>query len=369
MKKTVLIILCGMTPAVITETVYTLWHESAATVPDEVIVITTTTGAQCIKHELLDSGLWQRLRSELGLNEHKIRFGSASHYIKIIPSGHDDNIDAGDIVSSSDNARAADFMLGVLRQFTENPDTSIVFSIAGGRKTMSALGALCMSLLGRDHDRLCHILVNPPFDDPRLEPKFYWPSAATPTHRTPAGSTVQAGAAELSFCEIPFVCLRNLFQEKLSRLPGSYSDTVMLANNTLEALKLPDLVLTPARRECLIGEIAIPLSPIEYLLYWLLAQRRQRNAAILNSMELLEETTDFLEDAARKHMSWLRNSKDKLKEHLARENADEYLRKAISSLAGKIRRGYPLHSAPLLPSSYRGEYGIQLEPAKITIIK
>ena len=275
LKRNVLIILCGMTPAVITETVYALCREKAAAAPDEVIVITTTSGAKCIKQELLDSNLWKKLRSELGLNENQIRFGASSQYLKIIPSSHDDNADAGDIVSSADNAKAADFILAILRQFTENPDTSIVFSIAGGRKTMSALGALCMSLLGREHDRLCHILVNPPFDDPRLAPKFYWPPAVDITYQLPDGSAGKSAAAQLSFCEIPFVCLRNLFKEKLSRLPGSYNDTVALANNAIAGkLELPDIVFKLHKQECFIGETAVLLSPVEYLFYWFLAQRR-----------------------------------------------------------------------------------------------
>ena len=364
-----LIILCGMTPAVITETVYALCHEQVAVAPDEVIVITTTSGSKCIKQELFDSGLWQRLRSELGLNENKIRFGASSQYLKIIPSSHDDNADAGDIVSSADNAKAADFILAILRQFTENPDTSIVFSIAGGRKTMSALGALCMSLLGRDHDRICHILVNPPFDDPRLVPKFYWPPAVDTTYQLPDGSAFKSAAAQLSFCEIPFVCMRNLFKEKLSRLPGSYNDTVVLANNTIGQLKLPDLVFNPNKQECLVGETAILLSPIEYLLYWLLAQRRKRGEEELNSTRLLEEITDLLEKVDRKQIPWLRNCEDKLEERLAAKTADEYLRKVIYSLADKIRKAYPLHPAPLLPSNSRGKYGVRLDPAKIFLKK
>lgn len=355
-----------MTPAVITETVYALCREQAAAAPDEVIVITTTSGAECIKQELLDSGLWKQLRSELGLNVNKIRFGVSSQYLKIIPSSHDDNADAGDIVSSADNAKAADFILAILRQFTENPDTSIVFSIAGGRKTMSALGALCMSLLGREHDRLCHILVNPPFDDARLVPRFYWPPAADITYQLPDGSACKSAAVKLSFCEIPFVCLRNLFKEKLSRLPGSYNDTVTLANNAIAGkLELPDIVFKLHKQECFIGETAILLSPVEYLLYWLLAQRGKRGEEELNSTRLLEEITDLLEKVDRQQIRWLRNCEDKLEERLAAKTADEYLRKAISSLADKIRKAYPLHPAPLLPSNSRGKYGVQLDPGKI----
>ena len=366
MKKHVLIILCGMSPAVITETVYALCKRQPSETPDEVIVITTTAGAACIKQELLDSRLWNQLRSELELDGKKIRFGASSQYLKIIPSGHDDNADAGDILSSADNARAADFILGILRQFSENPDTSIVFSIAGGRKTMSALGALCMSLLGREHDRLCHILVNPPFDDPRLKPKFYWPPSGDTTYHHPDGRIFKSAAVQLSFCEIPFVCMRNLFKEKLSRLPGSYNDTVTLANNAINGkLDLPDIVFKLHRQECFIGETAVLLSPVEYLLYWLLAQRRRRGEEELNSTRLWEEMNDLLEKVDRARIPWLRNCEDKLEERLAAKTADEYLRKAISSLAEKIRKAYPLHPAPLLPSNSRGKYGVQQDPAKI----
>ena len=62
--KHVLLALVGMSPAVLTETVWTLVTEKNI-IPDEVVVLTTTEGRVKIKKELLDSGIWKKLKGTL----------------------------------------------------------------------------------------------------------------------------------------------------------------------------------------------------------------------------------------------------------------------------------------------------------------
>lgn len=51
--KTILITVSGMSPAIITETVWALSRETPAVIPDEVIVITTVPGRDGIERQLL----------------------------------------------------------------------------------------------------------------------------------------------------------------------------------------------------------------------------------------------------------------------------------------------------------------------------
>lgn len=365
--RTILIALCGKSPAVITETVYALSKESTALLPDEVIAITTNTGANCIKSELLDSGVWEQLRCDLKISD-KLQFGRAAKYLRRLPAGND-NGDAEDILTTADNYQAADYILAVLREFTEDPDTNVVFSISGGRKTMSALGALCMTLLGRNGDRLCHILVNPPFDDPRLSPKFYYPVRKIKQYVLPDGSCHSADNARLILCDLPFIRARNLFNDKFMRLPGTFTATVAQANQSLTHV-YPDLVFVPTSRQCRIGEINLKLSPFEFLLYLTLADHRIRNQSPFTRTVDLMDTAETISAEAR-----FSEQRDvdyeakfiELHEQAIDNVSDKYCVKVLSSLKQKICHATGSIADLYLPSTRKGIYGIELPPGKIII--
>lgn len=71
----------GMTPQVITETIYALKTERDI-VPDEVHVVTTSSGADCIRETLLDPscGRWQDFVSALGADK-TISFNAANVHV------------------------------------------------------------------------------------------------------------------------------------------------------------------------------------------------------------------------------------------------------------------------------------------------
>ena len=81
-------------------------------------------------------------------------------------------VKAHDLRSEEDNAEAADFILGVICTVANAADHHLIASIAGGRKTMSALMYAAMSLVAKETDRVTHVLVNDPFDMTR---GFYYP--------------------------------------------------------------------------------------------------------------------------------------------------------------------------------------------------
>ena len=56
----------------------------------------------------------------------------------------------------------------------EDNGTELHVSIAGGRKTMSALLFSCMSLLGREQDKVYHELLLPALEG-GVTPTFYYP--------------------------------------------------------------------------------------------------------------------------------------------------------------------------------------------------
>lgn len=339
----VLISLCGTSPAVISETVFAL--AQAGDPPGKVVVITTLAGEACLRTALFESGVWSQLRKSLNCD---ISFSLNQEHLRLLPDGCGG--DAPDVADTLSAESAGSFILDVLRQYTENPDTRITFSIAGGRKSMSALGALCMSLLGRHEDRLCHILVNPPFDDPGLKPGFYFPVPGR-IHVDRNGNSWDSADARLTLSILPFVHCRYLIEREWRRLPGEYTRMVALADRAAEVFEEPsELRLYPGLLCVRAGKAEFSLQFQLFLLYWMLAERRREGREHLyHRKDLCEEFAVFVEHARERlpQRYWYACS-DLLEVGRIRE---ETLNKRISDLAAKLKK----HHVPecFLPS--RGE--------------
>ena len=223
MKRTVLVAGMGTSPAVLTETVWALTHQTPPIIPDEVVVLITKSGREKLCSEILsgEQTVWDKMcdaiRKENISIDGKLIFGDTS--IRVIPDERGNGI--ADLRSGSDNLRAADFMLQQLRQYTESSDTVVITSIAGGRKTMSALLFSCMMLLGREDDKVFHVLLPPEFEG-GVEPPMYYPvKGVTYTNRF-TGKKYKSDKFHSELFEVPFVRMRGWYQEKFKTIPPSY---------------------------------------------------------------------------------------------------------------------------------------------------
>ena len=226
-KRVVLVTSMGMSPSVLTETVWALAHQSPSVVPDEVVVIVAKNAAGKLHKELLEGAhpVWQRLlfalrRDKIDI-EGKLAFGVAS--IHVIPDAHGNEM--WDLRSSGENLIAADFMLRQIRQYTETSDTELIVSIAGGRKTMSALLFSCMTLLGRDCDKVVHVLL-PSEIEGGSEPPFYFPEKGVTYTSIRHGKKIKAAKLCSELFEVPFVRMRGWYQEKFKTNPPTYLSLV-----------------------------------------------------------------------------------------------------------------------------------------------
>ena len=222
-KRTILIATMGTSPAVLTETVWALAHQKKPIVPDEIVVLTAMSGKERLCDELLsgENPVWGEmlsvLKKEKIKTDGKLLFGDTS--IHIIPDAHGNG--ARDLRSVEDNLRAADFMLREIRQYTEASDTVVLASIAGGRKTMSALLFSCMSLLGREDDKVFHILLPNEFDG-GVEPPMYYPKKGVTYTNKLTGKKYKSDKFRSELLEVPFVRMRGWYQEKFKNIPPTY---------------------------------------------------------------------------------------------------------------------------------------------------
>ncbi|HRU00875.1 MAG TPA: CRISPR-associated ring nuclease Csm6, partial [Victivallales bacterium] len=315
----------------ITETFFCLVKEKNW-IPNKIIVITTVKGCKAIREELFSSGIWNELSKELNIDDSQksVIFSDNNSYIKTIPSGAISYAD--DILNEADNIAVADFIMKILRQFTEEDDTELILSIAGGIKTMSALATLAMSMLGRKQDKICHVLVNSPFDRADLSPKFYFPSSKEKLHKSNEGKIVSSNDAKIILSEIPFVKMRNFFKKQHLHFPETFSDTVNLINSFIspENIQMPEIYLRPDTCTARIDNKELYLSPFEFALYWLLAIRAKNGLPpICGQKNLKDEFSAFWNSTSSKVMPKISNN------NFAEEN-EEQLEKAIHNISKKI---------------------------------
>ena len=360
MPRTVLIALCGQSPAVVTETVWCLAREKPSAIPDVVEVITTAEGNACIQRDLLDSGAWERLRKTLRVPPRGLRFGATSSIH--ITACADGTRDASDIAAGDDSAEFADLALRILRGYTEDSSTRVVFSIAGGRKSMSAIGALCMALLGREGDRLCHVLVNDPFDK-RLDPPFVFP---VPGKKYRHNDKAVIQKPNLTLYDIPFPRCRNLFAEQLQRLPECFAEFVAAANRSADAATAARIELEPGapRPECRVNGKPVHLGFSEFVLFWFLCRRcvlgeppvggyKELHAAMLQFWQAVPDVA-------------VREKQNRVTEYRRIEKDPNAVIKIVASLKQKLVEA----DAPLscLPAREKGRYGVAVPPSHIAII-
>lgn len=227
--KVVLISVVGMTPAVLTETIWALYQERPELLPDEVVVYTTEMGAkglETIKEPVGEEpAIWQQLSE---------RVGKPGMLLRSCIFKDRNDVPLKDIVSGADQQLVADQLLHEIRGFKSELGDScrLVASIAGGRKSMSALMYAAMSLGGDAGDIITHVLADERASDCQ---DFFFPEQEKQALCTRHGGQPFAAAeVRLELAEIPFVPLRALVGEAVSSARGSFATLVNRARQRVQ---------------------------------------------------------------------------------------------------------------------------------------
>lgn len=227
--RRILLAVSGISPQILTETLYKLAVEAApAFVPTEIHLVSTIRGVELARETLFGEGDGQyfRLLKDYGLDPESIDFGPENlHVIRDVQG-----VELPDIHDEAANHAAADFILKMVRQFCADDQAAVHASMAGGRKTMGFYLAYAMSLLGRPQDRLSHVLINPPFESSR---DFFYPPPAARAMLI-NDEKVSTAEARLILADIPFVRMGT--QPALKGLldGAGYSETVRQIQHSLD---------------------------------------------------------------------------------------------------------------------------------------
>lgn len=311
-SDTVLLAVTGKSPAILTETIWALANplaDSEPVIPGRIVVVTTTDGKHKLEQTLFAPSqrfngqtAWDTLRAALITAGHnldgRLRFGNTGDDIRVLTtsdSAAGRTRELADIRTPADNEAAANFLLETVRAIVENPDTQLIASMAGGRKTMGALLYACLTLIGRETDRLTHVLVNEPFENLS---EFLFPAQPGGPLTTRDGRSVNPLDATIDLADVPFVPLRNLFQRELGQPAGTFQRLVTLcrANVRLSAGERLRLEVERRRPSSLVNGRVLDLAPREHLVLLYFAKRAKHGETVLNSYdEAIVELNEFRE--------------------------------------------------------------------------
>lgn len=338
-KRQILLAVVGLSPQVVTETLYALTKCSNVRrfIPSEIHLITTLKGAELIQNKLLDGGkgyFYQLLNEypELGtptLTEKQI------HIIK-----DDKGQSLSDLRSINDNTHLANKITAVMSDLTSEPDTRLHVSIAGGRKTMGFYLGYIFSLFARAQDQLSHVLVNPPFEN---HPDFYFPPKRIKKIKTLDGDLICTSKAQVVLAYIPVVKLRYVHPKKIFASNKSFS---ALVSALQESYKPPQLYINLHAREINCGQTKITLAPALLAWFCMWAKRAKQEKSPISWRDLCPQNYLYLYAivVGEKSASY-ENACSRLKDGMSREffrESNSKLKRALEKQLGPAAKHYTL---------------------------
>lgn len=352
-QRHILLCVAGLTPQIITETLYALTQQRGERV-DEIRVITTLSGRDRITSALLDAqhGQFYAFCRDYHIDPASITFDETMLTLLRTPDGR--TLD--DIRTVEDNNYAANQICEIVRELTRDPGTLLHASAAGGRKTMSIYLTAAMQLFGRLQDRLSHVLVHEHFE---THPGFFYipptPRELESTDRQGQIRRLSTAHATIHLADIPFIRLRGVMSDWMRHSGSSYSAMVQCAQEDLNLLEATHILRIDVRKKTVaVANRWVKLRERELFVYALMAYLRQQGRGDTGYVRLDELTVDDL-DAVFRRITTARGKEcglddvdlvarfgflDKLAGRMAsaHEDARDDVKKTFEQVFSKIKR-------------------------------
>lgn len=351
-NRRILLLVSGMSPQIVTETLYALTQVTKpAFVPTEVHLVSTQTGAEQARLDLLSG------------DRHFFNFcndyavDSTIFSINNIHIIHDANGHLlSDIRTPAENEASADFITRKIQELTSDTEAALHVSMAGGRKTMGYYAGYALSLFGRPQDRLSHVLVQEGYEGLR---GFYYP---TPKSHTIAGrnGSLDAAKAEVSLAEIPFVRMRDGLLSHIAEGRLGFNEAITLSQ---QAEAEPSLLIDIPRHTLVCQGIDVRLEKLEFAFYAWIVQRESP----ISGSEITEQgyhkiyAEEFL--STYQEIEGEMGVNDRTSEQLQNGMDKGFIDGKMSSINGKIERtlmSKRLASAYLFENLNKGKRGQSL---------
>ena len=209
--KIFLICVTGITPQIITETLFCLTVQKKIGI-DELYIVTTTRGRDVIlgvdekiKYPPFKNEL-KRMCTHFKISLPKFEYND--NYIKV---AKEQSLELSDVRNDKHNKLFPNKLCEFINEKTRDRNNILHCSISGGRKSMSVDMAFALSLFGRENDKLWHVLTHE-----NQEFKHFFPEN-------------KKQEKELELAELPFVKLRSIIGKETN-------------NKSFEKMKFTDIV-------------------------------------------------------------------------------------------------------------------------------
>ncbi|GAB4253952.1 MAG: hypothetical protein Kow0065_00510 [Methylomicrobium sp.] len=361
MTRSTLLAVTGLTPQIVTETLYAL-HRQHEPMPERIDILTTEEGFRRAKLTLINDGWLDRFYRDYALPKPEFD----DQRIHILQRG--DGSPLQDIRSRDDNQAMADGITEWIRQLTADPDTSLHVSIAGGRKTMGFYAGYALSLFGRPQDRLSHVLVSADYES---HPQFYYPTPYSQIiyGNDPTRKPLDTQYAEVVLADIAFVRLRHGLDQALLDGKHSFSQAVAGAQRKLGPA---ELIIDLRHRTLIAQGVAIKLKPVELAFYlWLLNRQAHRFPAVTCPCDGAPDSTYTFEYLkSYRHIVGELGLSDRTLKTLEAGMSKSFFEQRKSRINAKLKEALGVYSEPYLISAVgkrpRTGYWIHLEVGQIS---
>jgi CRISPR-associated protein (TIGR02584 family) len=293
-SKRLLLAVSGMSPQILTETLYAIAiaEKEIPFIPTEIHLISTLEGARRANLELLhpQTGKFHQLCADYGLTA--IEFNEHNIYTIEDKAGTPLN----DIKTPEDNEAAADFITNIVNKLTNDNETALHVSIAGGRKTMGYYLGYALSLYGRVQDRLSHVLISENYEGLQ---DFFYPTPESHVIYDRNHNPLDTQKAQVMLAQIPFVQLRNGIPSHLLGGKIGFSESIALARSFENK---PRLQIDKKARCVYANSVKVKMTNVNFSFYlWMIEQTVYKKQVIkrpydLDAKNLKPATNNYVDD-------------------------------------------------------------------------
>lgn len=276
--KNILFLATGMTPPIITETMWALAcdpNNDNPWIPDEIHILSTNGGINKIQKILFDKGVFEKFKTDYPILQNVEFHQDFLHVIQ------KDGISLEDLKTPVDNELVADMICQKVRQFTQNDEVCLHVSIAGGRKTMGFYAGYALSLYGRSQDRMSHVLVQ---EDYEGADDFYYPTPHDDyVKHGKSKRLLNAKDAKVWLADIPFVRMSHAISDKhqLKNTDKSFSEVVCQINESFNPVSVR---IDLGKNQIIVNDkiVIADLPPREFAMFhWFASLKKQGKSGII----------------------------------------------------------------------------------------
>ena len=270
--KNILLISSGLSPQVITESLYYHNHSKNPIKIDEVHVITDSTGSKLIKNNLFTGpGWYHQYLKDYDIEKDSIKFDMDTVYVLKDKSGKP----LKDLLTVTANSSAITQIFSIVENLTDNTNNRVIANVAGGRKTMSVIIGQAIQFYGKETDLLTHVIIEEQFL--RLQ-DFYYPPPKK-TMRKIGDKSIDYSKIKIYLNELPFIRLRPALGKLIKHTHDhSLMDLVSIAQKHIDDLIKPiTIVANRYHSKITVNDYSIKLSKKNMAIYMALLSLVKNN--------------------------------------------------------------------------------------------